>query len=53
MFEDEYEFDYDRVIQDTDELYDEDFYTDEDYHNTDEPEYGYYYHNLMNELDND
>jgi hypothetical protein len=58
MFEDEYEFDYDRVIEDTDELYDndedfwgEDIYDDNEYPN--EREYDCYYHNVMDELDNE
>ena len=57
MFEDEYEFDYDRVVEDTDELYDddedfwsEDIYEDDEYAN--EREYDCYYHNVMDELDN-
>ena len=56
MFEDEYEFDYDRVVEDTDELYDEDFwsediYDDDEYAN--EREYDLYYHNVVDELDNE
>lgn len=57
MFEDEYEFDYDRVVEDTDELYDddEDFWSediyDDEYPN--EREYDLYYHNVIDELDNE
>ena len=55
MFDDEYEFDYDRIIEDTDELYDEDedIYTDDeyDYDYMNEQEYDCYYHNVMDELD--
>ena len=57
MFEDEYEFDYDRVVEDTDELYDdedfwsEDIYEEDEYSN--EREYDLYYHNVVDELDND
>lgn len=57
MFEDEYEFDYDRVVEDTDELYDdedfwsEDIYEDDEYAN--EREYDYYYHDVVDELDNE
>lgn len=57
MFEDEYEFDYDRVVEDTDELYDdedfwsEDIYDDDEYAN--EREYDYYYHDVVDELDNE
>jgi hypothetical protein len=53
MYDDEYEFDYDRVIEDTDELYEDDYYTT-DY--SDEPnyeEYEHYYHSVMDELDNE
>ncbi len=55
MFENEYEFDYDRIVEDTDELYDYADYSDEpdydDYQN--EKEYDCYYHNVMDELDNE
>ena len=55
MFEDAYEFDYDRVVEDTDELYDEDFYSDDEYDfdYANEREYDCYYHNVMDELDNE
>ena len=54
MFEDEYEYDYDRIVEDTDELYEDDFYEDEYDHNYDTTtEYDYYYHNVMDELDNE
>ena len=56
MFEDEYEFDYDRIIEDTDELYEYADYSDEpdeDYVNEslDAEDYEYYYHNLTDEID--
>lgn len=50
--DDAYEFDYSRVLSDTDELYN----NEDDYHNEeycDEPEYEHYYHNVMDELDNE
>ena len=61
MYEDEYEFDYDRVVEDTDELYDYADYSDEpdydDYADSDEyeneREFDCYYHNVMDELDNE
>jgi len=58
MLEDEYEFDYDRVVEDTDELYgyDEDFWSEDIYDNDEYPnerEYDCYYHNVMDELDNE
>ena len=56
MFEDEYEFDYDRVVEDTDELYDDDDFWSEDIYDDEydnEPEYDYYYHNVVDELDNE
>jgi len=58
MFEDEYEFDYDRVVEDAEELYEYADYSDEpddeyDYDYANEREYDCYYHNVMDELDND
>lgn len=61
MYEDEYEFDYDRVVDDADELYDYADYSDEpdyeDYSDSDEyeneREFDCYYHNVMDELDNE
>ena len=59
MFENEYEFDYDRIVEDTDELYEYADYSDEpeedeyDYDYTNEREYDCYYHNVMDELDNE
>ncbi len=61
MYNDEYEFDYDRVVEDSEELYDEnsdpffdDFYEDNhDYDLDNEREYDCYYHNVVDELDNE
>lgn len=53
MFADDYEFDYDRIVEDTDELYEDDFYDDEYDDHTEESEYEHYYHNVMNELDSE
>ena len=58
MFENEYEFDYDRVVEDSEELYEYADYSDEpddeyDYDYANEREYDCYYHNVMDELDND
>ena len=58
MCEDEYEFDYDRVVEDAEELYEYADYSDEpddeyDYDYANEREYDCYYHNVMDELDND
>jgi hypothetical protein len=55
-YDDEYEFDYDRIVEDTDELYEYADYSDEpdeDYESDyeDEREYDHYYHNVMDELD--
>ena len=36
MFDDEYEFDYDRVVEDTDELYDDEDFWSEDIYDEDE-----------------
>lgn len=60
MYEDEYEFDYDRVADDADELYTYPDYSDEPddnygYDHVDErldsEHYEYYYHNLTDEID--
>jgi hypothetical protein len=53
MFEDGYEFDYDRVVEDTDELYDYADYSDEPEYDDieNEREYDFYYHNVIDELD--
>ena len=52
-----YEFDYDRVAEDADELYDYANYSDEpeydDVDNTNHREYNCYYHDVMDELDNE
>jgi len=49
---DEYEFDYDRIVEDTDALYEDDYFDDgDDYDYPDQPEYEYYYHNVVDELD--
>jgi hypothetical protein len=61
MYDDEYEFDYDRVAEDADELYEYADYSDEPDYEPDPDEYEYhnerefdcYYHNVMDELDND
>jgi hypothetical protein len=55
MFQDEYEFDYDRVVEDTDELYDDEDFWGEDIYDeyTNEREYDCYYHNVVDELDNE
>jgi hypothetical protein len=50
MFNNEYEFDYDRVIEDTDELYEDDYYTDGYSDEPDYEEYENYYHNLIDEI---
>jgi len=56
MYDDEYEFDYDRVVEDAEELYDYANYSDEpdydDYDNLeDEREYEHYYHNVAEDID--
>jgi hypothetical protein len=53
---DEYEYDYDRVIEDADELYDYANYSDEpDYGDYDglenEREYEHYYHSVAEDID--
>lgn len=55
---DEYEFDYDRIVEDTDSLYEDDFFDvifddddDDDYDFPDQQDYEYYYHNVVDELD--
>ena len=58
MPDDEYEFDYDRVVEDSDALYEDDFFDvifddDDDYDFPDQQDYEYYYHNVVDELDNE
>lgn len=54
MYTDDYEFDYDRVIEDADELYEYADYSDEpEYEEDDEREFDCYYHNVMDELDSE
>jgi hypothetical protein len=48
MFDHKYEFDYDKVVEDSDELYSDD---EHDYDYANEREYDLYYHNVMDELD--
>jgi hypothetical protein len=52
-----YEFDYNRVAEDADELYDYANYSDEpeydDVDNTNQREYNCYYHDVVDELDNE
>lgn len=49
-----YEYDYDRIVEDSDELYIEDFHDDEyDYDLSNEREFDCYYHNVIDELDNE
>ena len=56
-YEDDYEFDYDRVVEDADDLYDYADYSDEpdpdEYDYANGREYDYYYHNVVDELDNE
>lgn len=51
-FYNEYEYDYDRIAQDTDELYDYDYNddSDDDILEEDEREWENYYHNLADEI---
>jgi hypothetical protein len=60
MFADEYEFYYNRIVKDIEELYeyadysDEyDYDYDESYCDNKEPEYEHYYHTIMDEVDID
>jgi hypothetical protein len=49
---DEYEFDYDRIVEDTDALYEDDYFDDgDDYDYPDQQDYEYYYHNVVDEID--
>lgn len=55
MYDETYEFDYDRVAEDAEELYDYANYSDEpdydDCDQSDDGEYDCYYHDIMDELD--
>jgi len=48
---DEYEFDYDRIVEDTDALYEDDYLYDEYDDYPDHADYEHYYHNILDELD--
>jgi hypothetical protein len=52
MFEEEpYEYDYDRILEDTEELYNYEENYDYDYH--EEIEYENYYHSIVEEIAED
>lgn len=52
MYDDEYEFDYDRIVEDSESLYEDDYFDDgDDYDYPDQPDYEYYYHNVVDEID--
>jgi hypothetical protein len=54
MFQDEYEFDYDRVVEDSESLYEDDYFDDgNSYDYSDQDYYEHYYHNVVDELDNE
>lgn len=58
MFEDTYEFDYDRVVEDSESLYEDDHFDDGDsYDHAGQDDYQdyyeHYYHNVVDELDNE
>ncbi len=48
----EYEYDYDRIVEDTDELYEDD-YDDIEYAEDDISCWDNYYHNIANEIDDE
>lgn len=54
MFDNEYEYDYDRIVEDTDELYDQyDDFDDADDEYDNDVEWDNYYHNVADELIDD
>lgn len=56
MFDDDNEYiDYDRLVDDADDLLDEDYYSDDeyDYDLENEREFDCYYHNVADELIDD
>lgn len=52
MYADNYDFDYDRMANDADDMYDNDYYEDEDFsHDLEaEAEWENYYHNIADEI---
>ena len=53
MFDDDNEYiDYDRLVDDADDLLDEDYYSDDDEYDL-EYEFDCYYHNIADELIDD
>ena len=56
MFENVYEYDYDRMINDSEDLMDDDYYDSDDEYDYDldnEKEFDCYYHNIADELIDD
>jgi hypothetical protein len=56
MFENVYEYDYDRMVDDSEDLMDDDYYGSDDEYDYDldnEKEFDCYYHNIADELIDD
>jgi hypothetical protein len=53
MFDEENYYDYESILEDTDPLYEDEDYSDDeyDYDYSNEREFDCYYHNIIDELD--
>jgi hypothetical protein len=51
MFDEENYYDYESILEDTDPLYEDDDYSDDEYDYSNEREFDCYYHNIIDELD--
>jgi hypothetical protein len=51
MFDEENYYDYESILEDTDPLYEDEDYSDDEYDYSNEREFDCYYHNIIDELD--
>ncbi len=51
MFDNEYEYDYDRIVEDTDELYQDDYDNEPEYSDEPDSEWENYYHTLVEDIE--
>lgn len=51
MFDEENYYDYESILEDTDPLYEDEDYSDDEYNYSNEREFDCYYHNIIDELD--
>jgi hypothetical protein len=51
MFDEDIYLDYESIVNDTDPLYEDEDYSDDEYDYSNEREFDCYYHNIVDELD--